>query len=401
MTAATSEHDQELQTMANFADPEFLADPYAAYARLRREAPVWWCRGSDSWIVTRYDDVRAVLCDSDTFSSVPQASNKYLELGLYEDPSTSMIIMLDDPAHQRVRQMFTRNGAYAKAHVEGIRPVFKRLCANIIDNLPAGEVEVVNQVALRAVIGLMKLFFDMPDPLEDEPYWGDALVGYYAPGADGPTAEGLHRYLRRMVRDRRILPGSDPVSAAVFANDRQQLLDDTQMAWNFFDAILAGAASTVAVAAESIHVLAQEPATQNPQFWNTRDAAKTSSEELLRYTSHIHMVTRTAIRDTEIDGQPIRQGDAVYVILSSANRDEHKWESGETLDLTRQSQRPNFAFGFGPHIATGVHLARMCLSTLVPAFVSARAPFTLSGHPIHARTRGISTPADIRVVTAA
>jgi cytochrome P450 len=386
-----------LHEIARFAEPSFVIDPYPVYARLRREAPVWWCETASAWSITRYKDVKTILCDPESFSSAPTRTNPYLNTAPYGDPNTGMLILTDPPTHRRARRLFTGCGAYTLGRVEKLRDEMRLFCEEIVQGLPKGELEAVGDVALPAVVRLMRHFFHLPEPNSDEPHWKDSLVGYYAPGPDSATTAGLHHYLERVVRMRRAAPLADPVSMAITANDREALLTDAQMAWNLYDLIFAGAASVVAVAADSIGVCAQIPQTQDPAHWRSLHDAWRSTEELLRWGSHIHMVSRTALRDVQLGEQLIRRSDTVFVVLSSANRDELVWDRGEELDLSRGPKQASLTFGFGPHLAVGINLARVFLATLLQMFVNRRRPFELSGAPTHARTRGISTPVSIPI----
>ncbi|MFF4259851.1 cytochrome P450 [Streptomyces sp. NPDC001663] len=389
----------DLQQIARFDDPSFLEDPYGAYARLRREAPVWWCESASAWTVTRYADARTVLLDPESFTSAPQGANAYLDLdgpNPYDDPGSGMLVLTEPPAHRTHRRMFTGGASYSSGAAEAMRARMARMSEELVAALPEGDVDAVDDVARPAVMWLMKEFFDLLEPQADEPPWQDALLGYYSPGT-GAATTGLHRYMERLVRTRRQDHGHDPVSLAVQANDRKGALSDAQMAWNFFDAILAGGASTLALAAESINVIARNPRWQSPDYWDTTAAAMRSTEELLRWASHIHQVTRTATRDVELNGRLIRSGDTVFVVLASADRDESVWDRGDELDLAREPRQANFAFGHGPHVATGSMLARTFLSTLLPAFLHTCRPFSPGALPSHARIRGISTPVSVPI----
>lgn len=86
-------------------------------------------------------------------------------------------------------------------------------------------------------------------------------------------------------------------------------------------------------------------------------------DEILRFTSPAMHVLRTAARDTEIAGRPIRAGDPVTVWMPSANRDETVFEAPERFDV-RRTPNPHVAFGVGPHFCLGGALARTELRVL-------------------------------------
>jgi cytochrome P450 len=99
-----------------------------------------------------------------------------------------------------------------------------------------------------------------------------------------------------------------------------------------------------------------------------RDLLPAVIEETLRWETSVTMVSRVATVDTEVAGCPIPAGTPVNVVTGSANHDESRFPDAETWRLDRPSQ-PHLAFGWGPHLCLGMHLARLELRTGLSAIL--------------------------------
>ncbi|MFJ9565084.1 cytochrome P450 [Streptomyces fuscichromogenes] len=390
--AGTQGDERPLQEVV-FQEPDFFRDPYPAYARLRSEAPVWWCEEQSAWLVSRYEDVRAVLLDAQTYSNRPHQGL----YGPYDDDNAGSFFLKDQPEHTAWRRIFTGGGGFSAAAMKACRDVMEEICADLIAKLPAGDIDAVRDISVPLTAGFLARLYDLP---ADDAPWVEAITDFYHPGTAELTPT-LLAYFEDLVKKRREAPGHDPLSKAVLANDSKgPLLTDQQMAWNFHDLVLAGAASMYAAIAESVAVLAENPETQDSRHWESSEAAERSTEEILRWLEHSHWLFRTATVDVELGGRRIRAGDGVFPLIASANRDDDVWGNGSELDLGRNAGVPNLAFGYGPHIAVGAMVARAFLATMLPILVRARAPFRLGGVPERVLGNGVSTPTTIPITPA-
>ncbi|WP_169736735.1 cytochrome P450 [Pseudonocardia spinosispora] len=378
-----------------FGDPSFLIDPYPTYAQLRREAPVWWADDVSAWIVSRYEDICSILRNPETFSSArPWAGPDY-------DRNSGVLIVTDPPRHRPERHKFTGAGSFSARTAHAWKRRVESICLNTVSTLSTDTFDAVTDVALPSAVQLFTEYFDLPEPRRGTARWQDGILPFYHPGTSSMMPSILD-YLKELVAARRRDPDGDPISAAVLANEASRTLSDEQLAWNFYDAILAGASSTAAVAAESIGLLAEHPDAQDPIHWTSPTAIERSVNELLRYAGHIHRVARIARRDVHLAGQLIRQGDTVHVLLASAHRDEAAWERADQLDLSRPMTPINLAFGHGPHMSPGATLARTFMIVLLPTLLFKRRPLRRCGDIERTYSRSlISTPQRIPVTVAA
>jgi cytochrome P450 len=389
---ARETHDERPLKEVMFS-ADFTKDPYPVYARLRREAPVWWCEEQSAWLVSRYNDVRTVLIDPHTYSNKPHVGL----YGPYADPNAGSFFLKDPPQHTAWRKIFTAGGGFSAARMNEWRGTMAEIFADVVAKLPAGDIDAVRDLGVPLTAEFFSQFYNLP--VEESP-WVNAMAVFYHPGTGDLTPE-LLTYFEELVKRRRAAPGDDALSEAIIENEAKgRLLTDSQMAWNFHDMVLAGAASMYSAIAESVAVLATHPDAQDMRYWDTQQAAQRSTEEILRWLEHAHWLFRTATKDVELGGQVIRAGHGVFPVVASANRDETVWENGHVLDLNRTPRVQNFAFGYGCHIAVGAMLGRVCLATLLPILLRARAPFRLGGEPQRTLSNGVSSPQSIPISPA-
>ncbi|MEY5024244.1 MAG: hypothetical protein RL569_1157, partial [Actinomycetota bacterium] len=115
------------------------------------------------------------------------------------------------------------------------------------------------------------------------------------------------------------------------------------------------------------------------------ELAATAVDEFLRFDAPLHLFERTATEDTEIGGVKIAQGQKIAALLGSAGRDEAVFENADELDLTRDPN-PHIGFGAGIHFCIGAPLARMEMTTSLPALVKRFPKLELAGEPIRRQT---------------
>ncbi|MFF4253926.1 cytochrome P450 [Streptomyces sp. NPDC001663] len=244
--ARTGRDERPLEEVV-FEEPAFFRNPHPVYARLRHEAPVWWCKEQSAWLVSRYEDVRSVLLDAKTYSNKPHQGL----YGPYDDENAGSFFLKDQPEHTAWRRIFTGGGGFSAAAMKACRDAMEEICSDLVAKLPEGDIDAVHDISVPLTARFLARFYDLP---ADESPWVEAITVFYHPGT-GELTPTLLTYFEDLVRQRRETPGNDPLSRAVLANDSKgPLLTDQQMAWNFHDMVLAGAASLYAAIAESVAV---------------------------------------------------------------------------------------------------------------------------------------------------
>jgi cytochrome P450 len=379
----------------DLASPQFKADPYPFYARLRAEAPVWRTALPDkraAWLVTRYEDVARVLKD-DTFAKDklnamdPQQLTKTPWIPGFLKPLERNMLDLDDPDHARLRALVSK--AFTPRLIERLRGRVEALSEELLGVMERkGGTELVDDYALPIPATVIAELLGVP--AEDRRKfhrWSSRLVSVSS-GRDMlralPAALEFTRYLRKLIERRRAEPEDDLITALVRAEEAGDKLSEDELLAMAFLLLVAGHETTVNLIASGTLTLLEHPE-QAEALRRDPSLTKPAVEELLRYTSPVELATeRYARENLEIAGTTIPRGELVLTVVGSANRDERHFEDPDALDITRDPNR-HLAFGRGGvHHCLGAPLARMegqiAIGALLQRFPHARlavAPETL------------------------
>ena len=389
------ETDMDRINPPDLANPQFKANPYPFYARLRAEAPVWRTTLPDkrvAWLVTRYEDVAGVLRD-DTFAKDrlnamdPEQLRKTPWVPGFLKPLERNMLDLDDPDHARLRALVSK--AFTPRLIERLRGRIETLSEELLDVMERkGGAELVGDYALPIPATVIAELLGVP--AEDRRKfhrWSGKLVSVSS-GRDMlralPAALAFTRYLRKIIERRRAEPGDDLLTALVRAEEAGDKPSEDEVLAMAFLLLVAGHETTVNLIASGALALLEHPE-QAEALSSDPSLTKLAVEELLRYTSPVELATeRYAREDVEIAGTTIPRGELVLAVLGSANHDEWEFDGPDVLNLTRDPNR-HLAFGRGGvHHCLGAPLARMegqiAISALLRRFPHARlavAPETL------------------------
>ena len=378
-------------------DPDVFAysDYHAVLKELRHNDPVHWSVGKYEWgfwSVTKYEDCLSVYRHPETFCSsrgvALPANPKEAERSAEEFGSGLMLIMTDPPRHVAVRQVLKK--WFTPLAVGRMEARFREIAVELIDVVaPKGACDLVVDLASRmptAVIcemmGVPKADWDYMISLgnrtvgaTDPEYHGDSTVV-----ESGRRAQGeIVTYFARMVPERRRNPGTDLVSALAVGEVEGQKLDDREVLFNCFLLLIGGLETTRNAISGGILELSRQPE-QKAMLLNDPKLMTSAGEEILRWTSPITHMMRTATRDTALRGREIRKGQKVALWNASANRDEDIYTEPYRFDVKRS---PNYhlAFGYGEHFCIGANLARLELRVMVQEILRRLPDLELAGEP--------------------
>ncbi|MCB1865508.1 MAG: cytochrome P450 [Chromatiales bacterium] len=360
------------------ADAAFIADPFPVFARMREAGAALRVRASDNvleWYVTRFRDVDALLRDSDRIAKdewrlrtgpgrahVPPVVEYVNRHVLFRDP----------PDHTRLRALV--NKAFARREVEGLAGPIQTIADTLIDRvIGRGEMDLVQDFAYQLPQIVIARLLGVPErDYGALRVWIQALVDLTNANAPYASLAGrLHEfvhYLGGLFSARRSKPEADLITALVEVHEQGDRLDGPEL-YNMVVVLIAAGFETVAnfISNAMLALL------RNPEQFDRLRAEPALMEsavnELLRYDGPVRTSTRRwAAVDFELDGQRIRRGETIRLVLSSANRDANVFSDPDRLDLNRDGPR-NLAFGGGIHYCLGASLAkleaRIALSTLL------------------------------------
>jgi cytochrome P450 len=358
-----------------------IQNPYPVYTYLRENDPVHRNEMFGAYMLTRYEDVNAVFSDhqrfsSDIWSSVPDVMGEALELK-EEDESMRFLKQIvpfmaynlqgmDPPGHTRQRTLMQKT--FTPRMIESFRPTVQKLVNELIDqHISEGSMDLVADLAYplpsNVILDLLSI------PRSGRPYIKasseaiNEFVGtlLFNGPAVWPRLAGVFdevkTYLKSLIAERRKQPGDDLLSKMVHAEENGDMLseDEIVIATNFL--LFAGHETTANLIAVGTYHLLEHPE-QMSQLRADPTKIPTAVEELLRYVSPVHTLSRRALQEVTIHGVTIPEGGSINLLVGAANRDPEKFPDPETLDINRPPSR-TLGFGYGIHFCIGAALARM------------------------------------------
>jgi cytochrome P450 len=368
-------------------------EAWGMFDTLRREAPVHWNEepgeGSGFWSVTRYEDILTVDKDPETFTST-HFTNLEEPPPEYMDLRRSML-ETDGPRHQALRKLLLRD--FSPATLRRYEDFLRGLAQLTVDAaLQQDEFDFVDAIAADYPIQVLARLLDVPQDFTGQLIsWGNEIVGATDPDyarvlIDSPEAEQykhlpfrspasmeIFEYGRQLAAERRGGDGEDLVSKLVNRIPEDGVpLTSTDFDNYFLLLVVAGNETTRQAISHAMKALMDHP-DQWAYFLEHPEKAQVSVEELVRYASPVYHFRRTAMRDVELHGQTIKEGDKVVMWFASGNRDDAQFADPYRLDLSRYPN-DHMTFGKGPHTCLGANLARLeiriMFETLLPRLAS-------------------------------
>ncbi|MGH3623951.1 MAG: cytochrome P450 [Sciscionella sp.] len=334
------------------------------YAWLRADRPVARVTldTGTAWLVTRYDDVHAVLTDR-RFSLAEAIKPAVPKLGTLMVPDGSILAM-DPPEHTRLRGLVTK--VFTARRIEEMRPDIQRIVDRLLGQLAemTPPVDLIEHFAAALPIEIICELLGVPtSDRHDFQEWGETVLAVSGRSMDEVMLawQKLGEYLAVLVADKRRNPKPDLLSDLVAARDARDALSEQEMIVFAFTLLVAGYETTKNQLAASLVILRSRYPEQWQRLVRAPELVIGAVDELLRYVPLFGVgvsAPRVALEDVRLGGAEIRAGEVVLASLPSANRDETVFSDAEQLDVERGTNR-HLAFGIGVHRCLGAQLARL------------------------------------------
>jgi cytochrome P450 len=396
----------------DLSDRDWWAGPpsvrYATFAALRRERPFAFFAepempgipvGPGYRAVTRYADLEAISSQPALFCSgrgavsipdVPADLNEFY----------GSLISMDDPRHAKIRRIVSKafTPRMLEQLVDGVRAVVDDVLARARRTAEAqgGSIDVVADIAapipLRVICDMMGvpeedramvlaqsnviLSGGDPELIEDE---NDPVTAFLLAGME------LAGLMERLAAERLEHPRSDLTTALVTTEVDGERLSNQEIASFFILLLVAGNETTRNAISQGVLALHEHP-DQRARWAADPGLDRTAVEEIVRWTSPVTWMRRTATRDGEVNGHRFREGDKFLLLYAAANRDPAVFRDPEVLDLARDPN-PHVGFGSrGPHFCLGAHLARRELAVTFRALFDQVPDLEVTGEPDRLRS---------------
>ena len=368
--------------------------PHELFRRLRAECPVHWTAHLSDypdeagfWSVTRPEDIHAVSRDWRTYSSElggVTATTAVFPLELIR----AMFIGMDPPKHDRLKMLF--QAGFTPRRIAAHEPAIRAIVVDVLDRLRGrSECDLVTDVAQPVVSRVIGSFMGIPP--EDDAAWAGLMNSALGVGDPDLSPNGVDTLLshdipeifarcRRMIAERRERPTDDLTSVLVHAEVDGQRLEEHEIVMGFFLLVAAGNDSTKATYCSGMLALMWDPE-QRRLLVEDASLIPSAVEESLRMFPAFAHFRRTATRDTELAGQPIRQGEKVVMWYVSSNRDDAVYGDADRFDVRRNPEHQAFGAG-GRHYCLGAALARLELRVLFEETLARYPNIELAGRPV-------------------
>ena len=369
--------------------------PYALFKRLRNECPVHWSpylpefpgeAGFHS--ITRWDDIREVSMDWQTYSSELGGITAITDAIMPLEMQRGMFIAQDPPKHDRLKALFQRGFTPKRIaeHEDRIRQIVRdRL--DMLD--PTKEINLVDEFAQPVVARVIGSF--MGTSPEDDVVWArlmNATLGGGDPdlNPDGPETimqneiPEIFERCQKLIDARRAEPQDDLTTVLVNAEVDGSKLEDWEIVMGFFLLMAAGNDSTKATFCSAIQALCEHPE-ERQKLIDDPSLIPSAVEESVRMFPAFAHFRRTATKDTELAGCPIKHGDKVVMWYVASNRDETKFEDPERFDVERNPDHQGFGAG-GRHFCLGAALARLELKIMLEEILARYPNLEMTGKTV-------------------
>lgn len=373
MTIETVDDEHGLKSPGHFRDP------YAAFARLRQGAPIFYSDHWKGWLITRSADVTAAFRHPGLSANrmggytrvLPDAIKAQVE-PLFRNLS-HWLLMMDPPDQTRIRNLL--GAAFSPRFIERLRPRIAAIVDRLLDQV-AGQPEFDVVEAIAYPLPVMVIGEMLGLPAEDYTRlksWSDRLAAFLGmAGIDPPVVAAAVRgvvemeaYFLKVIEERREHPGEDLVSLMVHAHDEGSRLSAQELVSSCCALLFGGHETTTNLIANATLLLLQHPE-QAAILRANPEKIDGAIEETLRFEAPVLRMGRVSVAPVEFAGGTIPPGQRVFMIMGAANRDPEAFGDPDRFDIERPDLR-HLSLGHGIHYCLGAALGRLEGKLTIPA----------------------------------
>lgn len=375
--------------------PGHDVNPYPVYEKLRAESPVAWWAQSRAWLVSRYDDIIAVLRDTKQFTSdrneweLAKVAGTAVQIPELAELNRQSLLSVGNQDHVRLRKLISP--ALTPRAIERLRPDIQAIVEEILDSVQAkGTVNVVTDIADHIPARVVGSMLRMPKGREALfQRFTEAVVKTFIPALVRPEdLEGLRAdiregmvLIRETIEDRRRNPLENDILTTLIQTEEQGDKLNTQELLSLVSGLIVGGfETTIHLIGFSVFHLLTQPGLL-AQVKAEPELMKGLIDEVLRFDHFGKMgIARYALEDVELGGQQLKKGQMLLLILGSGLRDESAFDKAEVFDV-RRTTNASIAFGHGAHYCIGASLARLEVQIAVGTLIQRFPEMTLTQAP--------------------
>lgn len=349
-------------------DPAFLRDPYPTYARLRRDAPIFFYRPWGKWVVTRHADIAALLRDKRLGRVLTNVKVRTDPAHApFDDIQDGSLLELEPPDHTRIKAAV--QGVFTPRHVRALEEKIAALCDRLAGALaarPGRTADLLTDYAEPIPVTVIAELLGVPE--RERPRlvpWSRAIIGMFEPERTPEMERAAVRaagefaaYVRELIVAKRADPQDDLISRMVRLHDADgERLSEAEIVANAILFLDAGHEAVVNVVGNGMVALLSRS-----DVWNRLkthpELLETAVEETLRFDTPLQFFERVVREDLEYSGFVWPRGTRLCLYYGSGNRDERVFRDPDRFDPARDPN-PHLSFGLGLHYCIGAPLARL------------------------------------------
>lgn len=350
-----------------------IEDPFPLYNELREmDDGVHRFEPMGGYVVFRYDDVRALALDHDTFSSrifwdspPGQHDPGDPDHRRFVDISSRDLMFQDPPVHTRLRKIVRE--AFVPRSIERWRPLVEQTADELLSRFDDGdEIDFVRDFAADVPVAVIAAILGVPiDDRWKFREWSFAFASTFDPAVQGEDRDRCIRealklldYLGEIAADRRRTPRDDLTSLITHARpDGADPLDDAELLGQLSILLVAGNETTANLLANGVSILLERPEIRRG-LASDPSQLPSAVEEMLRFEPPLHLAARKTTREARLGTTVIPADTMVWEALPAANRDPRQFPRPDEFDPSREPNR-HLAFHHGIHFCVGAPLARL------------------------------------------
>ena len=344
--------------------PDFIADPYPAYRRLREIDPFHYSVLTRQIVVSRFADVDRILRDHRNFSNNLQRARHARGIVATRKKLKPSMLALDPPDHTRLRRLVNR--AFTPRSVAELEDFVRATAHRLVDMVEGtDEFDLMTAFAAPLPMIVIARMIGVPERDFDRfKVWSSRLARALEPILPPNEQDLVYRsdqqlaeYFTAIIEQRRREPRDDLVSRLVQAEEEGDQLTRGETIVMLRLLLLAGNETTTNLIGNGVRALLRHPG-QLALLREQPELIPSAVEDLLRYDSPVQLDMRIAHRDLDIGDKAVPAGTMIGLLIGSANHDRERFQRPDELDITRSDQG-NISFGRGIHHCLGAPLARL------------------------------------------
>ena len=364
--------------------PDYYAEhgpPYAVWDRLRSESPVHACNVEDVepfWAITRQEEIKYISKTPELFLSAPGITLIPTDRIIDEEEGIGamrVVINTDPPVHRDLRKV--ASPFLTPRSLQSMQDVIDKSAKALVDELAKdgeeGETDLAMGIAVSHPLRVLCKAIGVTEDneaqileLSNRLFAPDDLElggGQNSPEEFAKLGQEFVELFMPIMEDRRKNPTGDLASVIANAQINGEPMGLMETLGYYLIVFSAGHDTTKNSLAGGFWQLIQNPG-EFAKVQQDLSRAPDAVEEMIRWASPVNYMKRTVAQDTEVNGQKLREGDALVMFYASANRDGDVFEDPYTFNIDRHPNR-HIAFGYGEHFCMGTHFARRSMRAIV------------------------------------